>query len=33
MIAARYEIMPLLSRARVVMRIDLGVIDKPPAWY
>jgi hypothetical protein len=27
------EIMPLLSRARVVMRMDLGVIDKPPAWY
>ena len=26
-------IMPLLSRARVVMRMDLGVIDKPPAWY
>jgi hypothetical protein len=27
------EINPLLSRARVVMRLDLGVIDKPPAWY
>jgi hypothetical protein len=27
------EIMPLLSRARVVMRMDLGVIDNPPAWY
>jgi hypothetical protein len=27
------EIMPMLSRARVVMRMDLGVIDKPPAWY
>jgi hypothetical protein len=27
------EIIPLLSRARVVMRMDLGVIDKPPAWY
>jgi hypothetical protein len=27
------EINPLLSRARVVMRMDLGVIDKPPAWY
>jgi hypothetical protein len=26
-------IIPLLSRARVTMRIDLGVIDKPPAWY
>jgi hypothetical protein len=27
------EIIPLLSRARVTMRMDLGVIDKPPAWY
>jgi hypothetical protein len=27
------EVLPLLSRARVVMRMDLGVIDKPPAWY
>jgi hypothetical protein len=26
-------IIPLLSRARVTMRMDLGVIDKPPAWY
>jgi hypothetical protein len=27
------EIIPLLSRARVIMRLDLGVIDKPPSWY
>jgi hypothetical protein len=27
------KIIPLLSRARVVIRMDLGVIDKPPAWY
>jgi hypothetical protein len=27
------QIIPLLSRARVIMRMDLGVIDKPPAWY
>jgi hypothetical protein len=26
-------IISLLSRARVTMRMDLGVIDKPPAWY
>jgi hypothetical protein len=27
------EVIRLLARARVVMRLDLGVIDKPPAWY
>jgi hypothetical protein len=27
------EIIPLLSRTRVVMRMDLGVIDRPPAGY
>lgn len=27
------KIILLLSRARVTMRMDLGVIDKPPAWY
>lgn len=27
------EIIPLLSRARVTMRMDLGVIGKLPAWY
>lgn len=26
-------IIPLLSSARVTMRMDLGVIGKPPAWY
>jgi hypothetical protein len=26
-------IIPLLSRARVTMRMDLGVVGKPPAWY
>jgi hypothetical protein len=26
-------IISLLSRARVTMRMDLGVIDEPPAWY
>jgi hypothetical protein len=25
------EISPLLSRARVIMRLNLGVIDKPPS--
>lgn len=27
------EIIPMLSRARVRMRMELGVIDKPPPWY
>jgi len=27
------KIIPMLSRARVIMRMDLGVVDKPPSWY
>jgi hypothetical protein len=27
------EIIPMLSRARVIMRMELGVIDEPPAWH
>ncbi|MDX3531146.1 hypothetical protein P1P75_33260 [Streptomyces sp. ID05-39B] len=27
------EIIPMLSRARVIMRMELGVIDEPPPWY
>ncbi|MET8021393.1 hypothetical protein [Streptomyces decoyicus] len=27
------HVIPMLSRARVLMRMDLGVIDTPPAWY
>jgi hypothetical protein len=27
------EIIPLLSRTRVIMRMELGVIDNPPSWY
>ena len=27
------EVVALLSRVRVAMRLDLGTIDEPPAWY
>jgi hypothetical protein len=27
------QIIPLLSRARVIMHMELGIIDKPPSWY
>ncbi|WP_216902221.1 hypothetical protein [Nocardia alni] len=27
------EIIPMLSRVRVIMRKELGVVDKPPAWF
>jgi hypothetical protein len=27
------KIIPLLSRARVIMRMEPGIIDKPTGWY